>query len=85
MLGGALAAGVHDQRHLVRQLEGGALEAHVAARGDLQDEPEVDVHQVALPVDEDVAVVAVLGLQQVAGHGVPAQVDFTLISQKSTL
>ncbi len=33
---------------------------------------EWDVHQMALPVNEDVAVVAVLGLQQVAGYGVPA-------------
>ena len=80
VLGLALAAGVHDQRHLVRQLEGGALKLHVAARGDLKDEPKVDVHQVALPVDEDVAIVAVLGLQQIAGHCIPALGQFPSVA-----
>jgi hypothetical protein len=49
-------------RHLVAELEGCALKAHVAARADLQDEAKVDVHDVALVVKHDVAVVAVLGL-----------------------
>ena len=54
------------------QLEGGGLKAEVGPRADLQDEPEVNVHQPALGVDQDVAVVAVLGLQEEAGDGIPA-------------
>lgn len=69
---GAAAPGVEELSHLVAQLEGGGLEAEVGPRADLQDEPEVDVHQAALRVDQDVAVVAVLGLQEETGNGVPA-------------
>ena len=69
---GARAARVQQLRHLMAQLERGALEAHVAAGRDLQDEPEVDVHQVPPPVQQDVAVVPVLGLQQEARQRIPA-------------
>lgn len=57
----------------MRQLEGGRLEAHVAAGRDLQDEPKVNVHQVPRDINQDVAVVAVLRLQQEARNGVPAR------------
>jgi len=69
--GVALATGVQKLRHLVTQLEGGALKAHVGSRADLQDESKVYVDQPALGVNQDVAVVPVLGLEQVAGNGVP--------------
>lgn len=69
--GVALATGVQKLRHLVAQLEGGALKAHVGSRADLQDESKVYVDQPALGVNQDVAVVPVLGLDQVAGNGVP--------------
>jgi hypothetical protein len=36
--------------HLMAQLEGCTLETHVTTWADLQDEPEVDVHDVALVV-----------------------------------
>lgn len=54
------------------QLESSTLEAHIGARADLQDEAKVDVHQPALGVYQNVAVVPVFGLQQVAGNGIPA-------------
>lgn len=54
------------------QLEGSALKAHISTRADLQDEAKVDVHQPALSVYKNVAVVSVLGLQEVAGNGIPA-------------
>ena len=54
------------------QLEGGAFKAHVGTRADLQDEAKVNVHQPALGVYEDVTVVSVLGLQEVARNGIPA-------------
>lgn len=53
------------------QLEGSALKAHIGARADLQNEAKIDVHQPALGVYQDVAVVPVLGLQQVASNGIP--------------
>jgi len=46
------------------ELEGSALKAQVASRADLQDEAKVDVYDVSLVVQHDVAVVAILGLQQ---------------------
>ncbi len=71
-LGGvALATGVQELRHLVTQLEGSALKAHVGSRADFQDEAKIDVDQPALGVNQDVAVVPVLGLKQVTGNGVP--------------
>lgn len=45
------------------ELEGSTLKAHVATRADLQNKPKVDVHNVALVVQHDVAIVTVLGLQ----------------------
>ena len=71
-LGGvALATGVQELRHLMTQLEGSTLKPHVGSRADLQDEAKVYMDQPALGVNQDVAVVPVLGLEQVAGNGVP--------------
>ena len=55
------------------QLEGGGLKAEVGPGANFKDESEVDVHQAPLGVYQDVAVVAVLGLQEEAGNGVPAE------------
>ena len=52
------------------QLEGRRLETQVASRRDPQDKPEVDVDQMAVAGDHDVAVVAILGVEEVAGDGV---------------
>jgi hypothetical protein len=41
---------------------------HVASWGDLQDEAKVDVYQMALIGDEQVAVVAILGLRVKQTH-----------------
>ena len=72
-LGGvALPAGVQQLSHFMAQLEGSALKAHVGTRANLQDEAKVNVHQPALSVYQDVAIVPVLGLQKVAGNGIPA-------------
>lgn len=72
-LGGvSLATGVQQLCHLMAQLEGSALKAHVGARADLQNEAKIDVHQAALSVYQDVAVVPVLRLQQIASNGIPA-------------
>lgn len=59
---GAKVSSLAHLCHLVAQLEGGTLKAHVAARADLQDEAKVNVHDVALVIKHDVAVVADLGL-----------------------
>lgn len=72
LVGVSLAGGVQQLRHFMAQLKGSALKAHVGPRADLQDEAEVNVHQAALGVNQDVTIVAVLGLQQVAGNGVSA-------------
>lgn len=56
-------------RHLMAELEGSTLKAQVASGADLQDEAKVDVNDVALVVQHDVAVVAVLGLQQQHEYG----------------
>ncbi len=61
---------IEQLRHLVAQLEVCALEFHVLSGRDLQDEPEIDVHEMALGVDEDVAVVSILALQQKTGDGI---------------
>lgn len=72
-LGGVpLPAGVQQLSHLVTKLEGGTLKTHIGPRADFQYEAKVDMHQAALCVDQDVAVVPVLGLQQEAGNCVPA-------------
>eukprot|EP00639_Heterosigma_akashiwo_P005275 CAMPEP_0194576286 /NCGR_PEP_ID=MMETSP0292-20121207/11459_1 /TAXON_ID=39354 /ORGANISM="Heterosigma akashiwo, Strain CCMP2393" /LENGTH=275 /DNA_ID=CAMNT_0039428299 /DNA_START=410 /DNA_END=1234 /DNA_ORIENTATION=- len=57
---------------LLRQLEGRPLEVRVARRPG-EHEPEVDVDGVALGVQEDVPVVPVLQVEQVAQDGVRAQ------------
>lgn len=53
------------------QLEGRTLKAHIGAWADFQDEAKVNMHQPALGVNQDVAVVAILGLKQVAGNCIP--------------
>ena len=60
----------HHFHKLRGELEGGALEAQVLGRA-AQDEAVVDVNEVALAVEQDVAVVPVLDLQDVAEKGVP--------------
>ena len=59
----------HDVDELGRQFEGRALEAEILGRR-RQDEAEIDVDDVALAVEEDVAVVPVLDLDQVADERV---------------
>eukprot|EP00304_Pavlova_gyrans_P009438 CAMPEP_0206048210 /NCGR_PEP_ID=MMETSP1466-20131121/23461_1 /ASSEMBLY_ACC=CAM_ASM_001126 /TAXON_ID=44452 /ORGANISM="Pavlova gyrans, Strain CCMP608" /LENGTH=321 /DNA_ID=CAMNT_0053423253 /DNA_START=299 /DNA_END=1262 /DNA_ORIENTATION=+ len=61
---GALHA-THELHVFVGEFEGRRLKAHVAARAVGDQEAKVDVHDVALHVQEDVAVVPVLDLQQV--------------------
>ena len=55
------------------QLESSTLKTHVGARADLQDEAKVNMHQAALGVNQDVAIVAILGLKQVASNCIPAK------------
>ncbi|GIX64560.1 arginyl-tRNA synthetase family protein [Babesia caballi] len=59
--------------HVLGELEGGLLELHVGGGGGPQEEPEVDVQDVALAGDEQVAVVPVLDLEQVAEQRVAGQ------------
>ncbi len=58
----------HDIDELLGELEVGALEAHVLARRPVEDEPEVDVDDVAPIVDHDVAIVTVLDLKDIAHY-----------------
>ena len=60
----------HDIDELLGELEVGALEPHVLARRPVEDEPEVDVDDVAPIVDHDVAIVTVLDLKDIAHYGV---------------
>ena len=53
-----------------KEFELGLLELHVAARRNVEDEAEIDVDEVAEVVDEDVAVVPVLDLEQVGNDRV---------------
>ena len=57
------------------QLECSRLEPQITPWRDLQDEAKIDVHQVAKTIHQDVSVVAVFGLQQVACYGIPGQSD----------
>ena len=67
--GAALRVAVHDLQQLARELEGGRLEAD--ATGAIgQHKAKVDMNDVAAVVQEDVAVMAVLDLQQVAHQAV---------------
>ena len=68
---GSTGARIQDLGHLMAELEGGRLKAQVASGADLQDEAKVDVYQVPLIGDHDVAVVPVLALQQITGHCIP--------------
>mmetsp|Transcript_1418 Transcript_1418/g.4234 ORF Transcript_1418/g.4234 Transcript_1418/m.4234 type:complete len:273 (-) Transcript_1418:380-1198(-) len=67
--GAAVGVGVHDLQQLPGELEWSRLEVD-APRGVAQHKPEVDVHQVARLVHQDVAVVPVLDLQQVGDQAV---------------
>jgi hypothetical protein len=62
----------HQVDVLLREFEGGLLEVHVAG-GDPEQEAEVDVQDVAVGVDQDVAVVPVFDEEQVADQRVPGQ------------
>jgi hypothetical protein len=65
----ALYASAHDVDHLLRELEGGPFELEVVGGGNIEDKAEVDVHEeTPLLVDQDVAVVPVLHLQDVRHH-----------------
>ena len=59
----------HDVDHLVRQFERVWFEAH-AAGSDVEQEAEVDVHDVSFAVKHNVAVVAIADLENVADDGV---------------
>ena len=57
----------------MRELKAGILEAEVTARRDTEQEAEVDMHHVALVGEHDVAVVAILDLQDVRANCVPTK------------
>ena len=59
-----------DVDELLRELEGRLFELQATAREAGEEEAKVDVHDVAVGVDEDVLVVSVLDLQDVAHEGV---------------
>lgn len=67
--GGALRIRVHHLQQLARELEGRRLEVDPTGRVG-QHEVKVDVHNVTLLVQQQVAVVPVLPLKQVAHHRV---------------
>ena len=71
-------------QHL-RQLEAGVFEAKVATGGDSQQEPEVDVNEVALVIVHHVAVVAVLDLQDETNHGVRRKGSHQVASRRFEL
>lgn len=54
------------------ELESRVFKAEIAAWRDLKDEAKIDVHQPTFSIQQQVAVVPVLGLQQEAGDGIPA-------------
>jgi hypothetical protein len=60
----------HDFDHLLSQLEIGTFELHIPGRGDIEDKAEINVDEVAFVVDEDVAVMPVLYLQDVRDNRV---------------
>ena len=62
----AVTGRVQELAHLVAELERGALEAHVIARGDLEHEAKVDVDEVAPRVEENVTVMSVFRLKEEA-------------------
>lgn len=68
LIGLCLVVPTHDVNELLGQFEIGALKAHVFARGPIEDEPEIDVDDVAPIIDHDVAIVSVLDLKDVANH-----------------
>lgn len=55
------------------ELEGNRLQTHVFAGRPVEDEPKVDVHQMAVLVNQDVAVVTILDLQDVRDDSVCSQ------------
>src|ERR1700722_11767491 len=59
----------HHSDHFRRELEWGALKLDATWR-DIETESEVDVQDVALVVDHDIAIMPVLELQQIAHNAV---------------
>jgi hypothetical protein len=75
----------HDFDELWRHLEGRALEAEIFGRA-AKDESVVDVDDVALAVEQDVAVVAVLDLDEVGDNTIGrAALDELALSRKKLL
>ena len=72
MAGGAVTAGVQQLGHLMAELECGRLKAQVPSRRNLQDKSKVNVHQMSDSIHENIAIVSVFGLKQVAGDCIPA-------------
>ena len=52
--------------HLARELERSLLKLDALTRCVAEEEPEIDMHDVSLDIDQDVPVVPVLDLQYVA-------------------
>lgn len=84
VLGERLASGTAKDLNLLScELERSFLELETFARSVCQEESKVNVHDVALDVDQDVAVVSVLDVQNVAeqrvGRKTPAEVVTSLL------
>lgn len=62
-------ASAHQHDHFVVQLERAGLELDTA-RTYIEQETKVDVDDVALPIDHDVAIMTVLDLKNIACYGV---------------
>ena len=67
---GPAGGSVHHLYGLPCQLEGGRLEPHPLSRAAKEEEPKVYVYDVAVLGEQNVAVVPVLDLEQVAHHRV---------------
>ena len=63
----------HNVQHLLGQLEGRRLELEALARRVRQQEAEVDVEHVALNVNQDVLIMSVLYLKDIANQAVCTQ------------
>lgn len=78
-----------DLDELLRHLEVGRLEPHVLTWRVVEEEPEVDVDEPAFAVDQDVAIVAVLDLEDVADDRVgrlrPDEVGSCLLELEAEL
>jgi hypothetical protein len=63
----------HQVHHLRSELERSRFEPDIAARGGAQDEPKVDMDDVTKSVQENVSVVAILDLQEIANDAIARQ------------